>query len=148
MKKYFITLTTFSIAIILSNLSHAQEVDRDLNKNIFVIVKVSINPGQITSFMDLARVMADDVKANEPGTINYEWTLNQDSTICEIIERYVDSQAFLNHMNFYNGKYAQKMSALGEITDFVLFGKPNEELAKAMGESGSNYHVLFAGFAR
>jgi quinol monooxygenase YgiN len=128
--------------------SHAQEVKRDLDKNIFIIVEANIRPGQFDNFIQTAKEMSVTVKSNEAGALDYEWTITPDSTKCFILERYASSEALMTHSKIFREQFAEKFNKVLEVVGFTLYGNPSEELKAVFGPAGAASKVLVAGFAR
>lgn len=128
--------------------SQAQEVKRDLDKNIFIIVEANIRPGQFDDFIKTAKEMSATVKGNEAGALDYEWTITPDSSKCFILERYASSEASMNHSKIFREQFAEKFNKVLEFVGLTVYGNPSEELKTAFGPAGANSKVLVAGFAR
>jgi quinol monooxygenase YgiN len=145
-KLFTIALTCFFAIQIQTSI--AQEVKRDLDQNIFFIVEAKIKPGQFNNFIKVANHMSEVVKSNEPGALDYEWTITPDSSTCFILERYASSDASLTHIKIFREQFAEKFSEVLELTGMTVYGNPNKELREAFGPAGVVSKVLVAGFAR
>ena len=55
----------------------------------------TIQEGKIDEFKKLVQDMSRTVEANEPDTINYQFYLNRDGTMCIVNETYSNSEAHL-----------------------------------------------------
>jgi quinol monooxygenase YgiN len=128
--------------------SIAQEVKRDLDKNIFIIVEAKIRPGQFDNFIKTAKEMSATVKGNEAAALDYEWTITPDSTTCFILERYATSEALMEHNKIFQEQFAKKFNEVLEFVGLTVYGNPSAELKAAFGPAGTNSKVLVAGFAR
>lgn len=140
-----VLICTFAMQI---QSSLAQEVKRDLDKNIFIIVEAKIRAGQFDNFILTAKEMSATVKSNEAAALNYEWTITPDSTTCFILERYATSEATMAHSKIFQEQFAKKFNEVLEFTGFTVYGNPSDELKAAFGPAGANSKVLVAGFAR
>ena len=54
------------------SLCFGRQASRDLNNDSMLIVEVTIDPYQLEYFMELDNTLAEEVKVNEPGVLNYE----------------------------------------------------------------------------
>ena len=75
------------------------------------------------------------VRENEPGTIDYDWYLDELKMQCIIIKTYADSKAVLAHVENV-GEKLQKLSEYGDLSLEVL-GDPDEELTNLILNMGS-----------
>jgi quinol monooxygenase YgiN len=92
--------------------------------------------------------MADGSKANEPGTLIYEWTISEDEKSAEVHERYADSDAALRHLASFNDNFADRLMALVEPTGMIVYGSPSAALKKQLEGAGPVYMNVIGGFAR
>jgi quinol monooxygenase YgiN len=65
---------------------------------IFAVARFAVHPGREQEFRTLAREAFALVQANEPGTLAYEWFLNESGTECLTIDAYRDAAALKAHM--------------------------------------------------
>jgi quinol monooxygenase YgiN len=91
--------------------------------------------------------MVEATQANEPHTLNYEWTITEDSQSCHIYERYADSAATMTHLGAFGEKYAERFMASVEPMR-IHYGTPNNEVKKALSGFGAVFMAPFGGFAR
>lgn len=119
-----------------------------MNKNVFWIFELTIKEGQLKNLKDLMVEMVDATKANEPGTIAYEWMINEDNTICHIHERYADSEATLAHLSTFVEKYAGRLMETGDATRFEVYGNPSDAVKEALAGFGGVYLTPIGGFVR
>lgn len=146
LKLLAIALTWFFATLIQTSI--AQKMKRDLDQNIFIIVEAKIKPGQFDNFIKVANHMSEVVKSNEPGALDYEWTITPDSSTCFILERYASSEASLTHNKIFREQFATKFNEVLEFVGLTVYGNPNRELKEAFGPAGAASKVLVAGFAR
>lgn len=119
-----------------------------MSDNIYWILEVAIKPGKIDNFKALMKEMVEATQANEPNTLNYEWTITEDNQSCHIYERYVDSAATMVHLRAFGEKFADRFMAAVDPTRLVVYGTPNNELKEALGGFGPVFMAPFGGFAR
>jgi quinol monooxygenase YgiN len=91
--------------------------------------RAAIHEGKLEEFKALAAQCVRTVREKEPGTLQYEWFLNQARTQCVVQETYKDSEAVLQHI----ANLAPTLAALLQVADwtFELFGSPSPELVQA-----------------
>lgn len=110
------------------------------------VLEVAILPGQLDNF----RAVAKDLIAatqSEPGTLNYEWNLSADGTVCHIYERYRDSAALLTHVQSF-APFAERFLQACRLARFDVYGSPNEEAKAALADFQPTYYVSLGGFSR
>lgn len=117
--------------------------------NVFWTFKVTVKDGQADDRLrDLIREMSDASKANEPGTLIYEWAISADEKSAEVHERYVDSDAALRHLASFNENFADRLMALVEPTGMTVYGSPSAALKNELVGADPLYMDVIGGFAR
>lgn len=112
------------------------------------MLELSIQPGRESDVRDLMTEMVDATKANEPGTLDYEWSIASDETVCHIFERYVDSAAVLTHLGTFGERFAERFLNILTPSRFVVYGCPNEAVKEALAAFGPQYMEPAGGFSR
>lgn len=84
---------------------------RSSDSNVFFVVELDVQPGQLDDLRRVGREMVGLAQDNEPGTLNYEYFLSGDGTRCHIYERYVDSNALLSHSLSFPEELQQRAQA-------------------------------------
>jgi quinol monooxygenase YgiN len=117
-----------------------------MSASISWILEVAIHPGKLNDFRSVA---ADLIAASqsEPGTLDYEWNLSADSTVCHIFERYKDSEALLKHVLSF-GTYARRFMESCHPTRFDVYGTPSDAAKAALAELHPVYFLPIGGFSR
>lgn len=117
------------------------------DSSFYLIVRQTITPGGREEFTRCARLGAGNAEANEPGTLGYQFFVNDEGTESYLVERYADSQSFLTH--FANVQpvleAAMKVSALSEA---VVLGDPDPEARDMLANLGVTYYPECIGFCR
>ncbi len=111
-------------------------------------LECAVKPGQLENLKTLMAEMVDATRDNEPGTLNYEWSLSEDGKTCHIYERYVDSSATMIHLASFDKNYAQRFQEVVDMTGCTLYGRPSEEVKQALEGLGTRYMAPLGGFAR
>ena len=112
------------------------------------ILDLKIKDGEIDNAKALMREMVDATKANEPGTLNYEWYASDDGATIHIYERYADSAATMTHLGAFGEKFAERFLAILEPTRFVVYGDPSAEVREALAPMGAVHMAHIGGFTR
>jgi quinol monooxygenase YgiN len=90
------------------------------------IARFRFHPGQVEEYKRLSAQAMDIVRAKERGTLEYSVYLNQDESEAVVIERFVSSEALLEH-GANMAEISPKVLATGTV-EGELLGEPNEEL--------------------
>ena len=102
-----------------------------------------INEGKLEEFKRLIPLFISAVKEKDPGTLNYDWFLNEEKMECMVLEAYADSDAVLAHVANV-GELLQKSLEIAEITLHV-YGNPSDELIKATTGVGAKIYPYYSG---
>ena len=119
-----------------------------MSDHVYWIIEANVVEGKLDELKSLMAEMSDATKADEPGALNYEWSLSADGSECHILERYADSDAAMVHMGNFGSKFAKRFMSVLAPTRCRLYGKPNEAVQKAMKPLGAVYLCAAAGFSR
>lgn len=105
--------------------------------------RLKIHDGKLDHFKTVAQACIESVREKDKGTLQYDWFFNEDHTECVVRERYVDSDAVLEHI----GNLGETMGALLGVADLSLevCGTPSEELAKATEGMDITVYSYFQG---
>ncbi len=112
------------------------------------LLALNIKEGELDNFKALVKEMVDATKANEPGTLIYEWFVSDDEKTCHIYERYADSAATMAHLAAFGQNFAERFMAVLESVQLVVYGNPNDEVRGALAAFGAVHLSQIAGFAR
>jgi quinol monooxygenase YgiN len=118
-----------------------------VSDNVFSLAELAIRPGQLDAFKALMHNMVEATKANEPGALNYEWFISEDSTMCHIYERYADSAAVMAHMGNF-AAFAGRWEAAVEMKGATAYGAPSDEVKAVLAGAGGTLMAPWGGFAR
>jgi hypothetical protein len=92
--------------------------------------------------------MVEATKANEPGCLAYRFFINEDGTVMQAYERYVDSDAALAHMAGFGEKFAARFMELVNPRSFTVLGAPSDQLIEAIRPIGATVHRPVDGFSK
>ena len=106
----------------------------------------SIAPENLAAFKALAAEVLT-VVAEEAGTLQHDWFLNDDETVCVVHETYADSDVVLAHLG-HLGELLGRLIPLGGGFSIDLFGTPSAELTAAMEALHPTVYRYFQGKQR
>lgn len=119
-----------------------------MSEHVFWNLQCAVKPGQLEALKALMAEMVAATQADEPGALNYEWSLSEDEQTLHIFERYADSGATLVHLGNFGTKFAGRFLAALDVKRFYVYGSPNEEAQKALGRMGAVFFSSIGGFSR
>jgi len=109
---------------------------------------VTVPPGNMDKFKEVVAGLVAASK-QEPGTLEYEYTVSADNGTVDIIERYVDSAAVVHHVvDNFGAHFSKQFLALVKPTRFVVYGTPSAEAQKVLAGFNPIYLTPFDGFTR
>jgi quinol monooxygenase YgiN len=111
------------------------------------LIKTQVKPGQLDAFRTLMEEMVKSSRS-EPGTLAYEWFINDANDSVHIYERYENSAAVLIHGATFGEKYAERFMGCVEPTGFDIYGAPSADVQAAFSDFSPGYFGIFGGFAR
>jgi quinol monooxygenase YgiN len=100
-------------------------------------------------FLELKSLIAKIVAATqkEPGTLVYEYSVNEENTTVHILERY-KADSVVSHVDTTFAPFGQRFLELCTITNLVVYGTPDAEVRKRLDPFGAVYMTPFDGFGR
>ncbi len=119
-----------------------------MNNNVYWVLDTAVREGKFDELKALMKEMVDATRANEPGTLNYEWTISEDNRRCTLYERYADSAAAMVHIGSFGKNFATRFMACLEPKKLVVHGNVSEGVKKALTGQGGIFMTPFGGFAR
>ncbi|MCH1571788.1 MAG: antibiotic biosynthesis monooxygenase [Longimicrobiales bacterium] len=100
--------------------------------------------------LDDARALMDEMveaTAQEAGARGYEWFISSDDQTCHICERYVDSDATLEHLGNFGANFAERFLQCFTPTALYVYGEPSDDVRAALDGFGAVYLGNMGGFA-
>jgi quinol monooxygenase YgiN len=116
------------------------------SKQVYWIITGEINPGQEDAFRAICARLVESTQA-EPGALNYEWSIAEDSRVFHIYERYVDSEAVKFH-RAQVGEMLKELYAVVTLKSFTLYGGASDELKQLFAARHPLVMVPHNGFDR
>ncbi len=110
------------------------------------IFEAAVKPDALDEYGALAREIAADNQATEPGQQIFEWFI--DGQDVHIYERYQDSAAALAHVQRFVENFAGRFLSLCNPTRMSVYGEPSDELRVALTDFNPCYLEPLAGHAR
>lgn len=116
--------------------------------HVYWIYELEIKPGAYEKFEALKSEMIAATEADEPGTLNYEWSVSEDRTTCHVLERFESSEAALVHMGNFGKKFASRFLEVLTPKSMRLYGHPSEAVVNALARVGAIRMPSVGGFSR
>ena len=104
------------------------------------IARFKFHEGQLEEFKRLSAQAMELVRANEPGTLQYDIYFNDDQSECVVLERYRDSGAAIEHASNLGDLFGAVLATV-TVVHGELLGEPSAELREKL--AGSEVPVLF-----
>jgi quinol monooxygenase YgiN len=118
------------------------------NNEVAWVFELELQPGRREELEALIPEMIETTKASEPGSLAYQFFVNDDGTAMCAYERYVDSDAALAHMTAFGEKFAGRFMELVKPRSFTVLGSPSPQLMEALRPIGASVHTPVAGYAK
>lgn len=119
-----------------------------MTDHVYWILELDINDGQTENFKTLMAEMIAATKQDEPGALDYQWSVTPDGKTVHILEKYEDSAATLVHMGNFGSKFAGRFMKVFTPKKFTLYGAPNADVMAALGPMGPVTMSSAGGFTR
>lgn len=119
-----------------------------MNKHIYWMLQLNINPGHYEDFKTLMQEMVSATEQNEPNALNYEWWINEEKTSCHIYERYANADALMTHLGNFGSKFAERFMSHVVPTSFIVYGDVTNDVKTALDGLNPSYMSSFGGFNR
>jgi quinol monooxygenase YgiN len=113
----------------------------------YLIVHQTIDPGGLEEFKACCRLGSANAEATEPGTIGYQFYINEEGTESYLVEKYIDSEAFLKHIAAVQ-PILQRSMKVSTLTRAIVLGDPSPEAREALAMLGATYFSECIGFCR
>ncbi|HEY0290614.1 MAG TPA: hypothetical protein VGC62_27005 [Pseudomonas sp.] len=110
------------------------------------LFSLAIKPGDFPEFKALIAKIVVATK-QEPGTLVYEYSVNEDQSVAHILERY-NVESVVSHVDTTFAPFGKRFLELCTITSLVVYGTPDAEIRKRLDPFGAVYMTPFDGFSR
>ena len=118
-----------------------------MNGHVAWLLELAVKPGELDNFKAVVNEMIESTRA-EPGTLMYEWSVDEHGGVVHGYERFADSGAAVAHLSAFGEKFAQRFLAAVDPTRLSVYGAPSEEAKQALAAFGPAYLAPLGGFAR
>jgi len=110
-----------------------------------IVVRIAVKPGRLDDAKaNLAESLAR-MKVEEPGTLGFEFYLDEASGNLTLLETYKNSEALLAHLgNLAKGKPTDAIA----LTSVEVFGDPSPQAKGALGMFAPKFYPLVMGLGR
>jgi quinol monooxygenase YgiN len=97
------------------------------------IARFKIHEGKVEEFKRLSAQCMEIVRTKDTGTLQYDIYFNDDQSECIVHERYMDSEALIEH-TAHLGDLMEAIIATSSVSGELL-GEPSAELRARMADS-------------
>jgi len=111
------------------------------------VVTCAVQPGQLADFKKIIGQLVA-AASKEPGTLAYEFSIDDDQSTVHVCERYRDSASVVSHVANTFGPFAERFLAVAEVSRFVVYGTPSSEAREVLSGFKPVYMTRFDGFTR
>jgi quinol monooxygenase YgiN len=111
------------------------------------VLQCAVKDGQLDAFKELMEEMVAGTR-EEPGALDYEWFISDDSGTVHLYEKYVDSEAAIAHLSGFRANWAGRFMGCVDVTRFTVYGKPSDAAQEVMTPLGAKYLAAWGGFSR
>ena len=136
-----------TLALLVTLLTSTAFAQRNMDENVFWTLEIT-NTGDLQTFTELMNDMVAATQANEPDTLNYEWSVAEDGETFYLFERYKDSAAVMTHLANFGENFAERFNAIAVPKRLIVYGSPSDEVKEAIAGFSPVYVGAFGGFAR
>jgi quinol monooxygenase YgiN len=119
-----------------------------MSNHVFWMLELDVQVGRENDFLVLVAEIISATKANEAGTLDYEWSTSADGKRCHIFERYVDSAAVLTHLGTFSERFAGRFLKILKPVRLVVYGSPSTAVRDALAGFNPVYMQPAGGFSR
>ncbi len=96
-------------------------------------VSMKIRPHMLEEFKQVAAQMLAVTQEKDTGTLQYDWFLNREQTVCVIRETYESSEALLEHFAHLDQALGKRpLSQMAYDHSPEIFGRPSAELVERL----------------
>jgi len=111
------------------------------------IMELSISEQQFDVINALMEELISEAD-REIGTVAHEWNFNDDGSVCQLYERFVDADAAMLHLSMIGEHFADRFLAACTVTRVTILGYANEDVRRALAKFSPNVLTQKGGFAR
>ena len=117
-----------------------------MHPTISCLFTLAVEPAEFPEFKALISKIVDATK-QEPGTLIYEYSVNEDQSVVHILERY-NADAVVSHVDTTFAPFGTRFLELCTITALVVYGTADADIRQRLDPFGAVYMTPFDGFGR
>ena len=91
------------------------------------IARFRIHDSKLDEFKRLSAEAREIVRAEDPGTLQYDIYFNDDESECIVLERFKDSEALIEHAANL-GELSEAILSIVSVVHGEILGEPNAEI--------------------
>jgi quinol monooxygenase YgiN len=116
-------------------------------KNLEVIARIKIRPGQLEGFKTQAAELLRSTLEKDTKTIRYDWFIDEDAMECEVHEEYLNEEGLMQHNQHVMDARAVLFEKYAFDHQMSLFGEISPQLKALTQRHAEQAHVysLFRG---
>jgi quinol monooxygenase YgiN len=118
-----------------------------MGEHITWLLELAVKPGKLDDLRALMDELVESTRA-ESGAVLFEWFISDDEGTVQLLERYADSAAGLQHVATFGVKFAERFVAAVDIKRFTVLGAPSDKARDALSKLGATFSSPWGGFAR
>lgn len=115
--------------------------------NVRFTIELTVAHNEVDTFKKLAREMNTIVRYNEPETIQCQWFFHEGDDKWYLTETFVDSDAFLKHLED-TGPKLEEILEIAEVSRFEVFGELCHSAKSCIASFGVKYFTFWDGVNR
>lgn len=117
-----------------------------MHPHISCLFSLAVKPEAFPEFKALiSNIVA--ATCTEPGTLVYEYSVNEDNSTVHILERY-NADAVVSHVDTTFAPFGKRFLELCTVSSLVVYGTPDAQVRKRLDPFGAVYMTPFDGFSR
>ena len=117
-------------------------------ENVSWIFELTVDPQRLDELKALLETVVSSIKSSEPGTLNYEWSVDAAHATVHVYERYQDSSAVLSHLASFRAKFGDRFRQVVKPARLVVYGSPDPQVKSALASLNPVYMSPLDGFQR
>ena len=91
------------------------------------IATIEILDGKLEQLKEILTEMLDHISKTEPDTLIYNWYINKEGTMCQLIEQYANSEAAIFHAVNY-APFRPRLDECRKVQQLAVYGSLNDDL--------------------
>lgn len=116
-------------------------------KPVHWLMELSIGERQADHIDSLMQELINEAD-REVGTMAHEWNFNEDGSVCQLYERFVDADAAMLHLGMFGERFAERFLNTFTVTSITILGYANDDVRGALERFSPVVLRQKAGFAR